>query len=64
MKLTTDIELRSLLKEDRAASDISSILVSLVFPPGSIANEIRPAITLLRGDSPSEAEVEAFGLRA
>jgi len=64
MKSRTDIELRSLFIEARAASDISSTLVSLDFPSGSVASLISCVITVLMAPSLSGFFVEVFGLKA
>lgn len=62
MKIATDMPLKSLWMDERAASEISSMLVSVVLPPVKVANVVRWPITVLI-DSPSD-EGDTFGFRA
>lgn len=58
MKLLTDIELRTLFSDERAASEISSVFVSVELLPDSVANLMSWVITSLV-EPPS---VDALGL--
>jgi len=65
MKSRADIKLRSLFIDARAAFAISSTLVSVDFPSGSVDNSISCVITVLMEPSPSGAfATEALALKA
>jgi len=65
MKSRTDIKLRSLFIDARAAWVISSTLVSIDFPSCSVDNSISCVITVLMEPSLSGGFVmEALGLKA